>query len=130
MARKKTNDAPRKRASTPTWSSRSAWTSCRRSCPERRRWPLGSLEAPGRIRPAGGFPVDLDPPAIGGRLDHDVGLDRIDRRRGRGSVLRDVLIQAGEGTEAPPAPGAEDGVPQPPAALLTVAEDRHGYSKK
>ena len=91
--------------------------------------PSSSLEAPVRIRSAGGFPLNLDPLAFGEGLDRDGGFDRIDRCRGRGPVLRDVPIQAGEGTEALPAPGAKDGVPQPPAALLTVTEDRHGFSK-
>ena len=44
-------------------------------------------------------------------------------------VPGDMLIEAGEGTEALAASGTEDGVPQPPAASLTVTESRHGNSK-
>jgi hypothetical protein len=81
------------------------------------------------MRSAFGRSLNPVPWRSGRASDPDGGLDRVDRGYGRGSVLRDVRIQAGEGTEAPPAPGAKDGVPQSPAAMLTVTVDRHGFSK-
>ena len=126
IARKKTGNAPSKRASTPTWSSRSAWTPCGTCCLERRHRALDSLEAHGRIRPVAG--LLLNPALLASRegIDPSGGLGR---GRGLSLVLRDVHIQAGEGTEAPPTPGAKDSVPQPPAASLTVTEDRHGVPR-
>ena len=93
----------------------------------KRRKPPGRAPRdarPGRLYFRGaGPPFNPDAAAVGEEIDHAGGHGR---RRDRGPVLGDVHVLAGEGTEAPPTPGANDGAPQPPAALLTMAVDRHG----